>query len=66
MAGVDGTSTVIPDCSELRFIDGSALGVLGRVARQMGHPPVLRDPPQLLRRVLEITGDGVHLVIDGG
>lgn len=53
---------VIFDLSGLRFIDSSGLAQLAEVAQLVGHVEV-RQPSDIVRRVIEITGlaDVLHI-----
>lgn len=53
-----GKSDVVVDLGELEFIDASGLHVLQRAHQQAlrrGRRLVLRSPPRILTRILEVT-----------
>jgi len=54
---------LVIDAAGLQFADSSAIAVLVRWANQLGHLEI-RDPPELLRRVIVRMGLSERLKID--
>lgn len=57
---------VVLDVAGVTFLDSSGLRVLlglSRAARQAGHAVVLLTPSAAVRRVVDISGVGEHLVL---
>jgi anti-anti-sigma factor len=63
---VDGRCTVL-DLSEVRFMDATGLGLVARLADRAGERGgtlVVRDPPDLVRRLLDATTVGAQVSVE--
>jgi len=57
LANVDGQRELVLDCSELTFLDSSGLrAMLALSSKAAGRTVVVRNPPQSVRKALEIAG----------
>jgi anti-sigma B factor antagonist len=61
----DGSATILLDCRDLAFLDSSGIGVLVAVRNRIGDRGTLtlEAPPPHVRKVLELTGVGEHVLI---
>jgi anti-sigma B factor antagonist len=61
----DGSMTILLDCRDLAFLDSSGIGVLVAVRNRIGDRGTLtlEAPQPHVRKVLELTGVGEHVVI---
>ena len=51
----DGTSRLVVETSELKFMDSSGLALLASITRKVTEIE-LRDPSPIVRRLIELTG----------
>jgi anti-anti-sigma factor len=60
-----GSDQIVLDCRQLAFLDSSGIGVLVAARNRMGGNGTLtlEAPQPHVRKVLEVTGVGQHVVI---
>lgn len=59
-----GATTLVLDCSALRFCDSAGLRALVLLGREVGSPLVLRHASPMLSRLLEVTGLSPAFVVE--
>ncbi len=62
-AEIGAVTVVVVDAADLEFIDSSGIAVLLQTAERFGALDV-RNPPPVLRRIIEISGLGDRLRTD--